>query len=642
MVVFLFLLFTGNFSYSQTDSLINRFTKSSDVNERAAVAFEIGRLTMTSNPTLSVQYLTEAIRDSVQITDRLSLAKCIKVLAVTYFYKGLYDSSILFNDRAIRIFQQEKDSVQVNSTRKNRALSLGGKGAYAEAISVYLQALHFYKSVKDSAQIIGTLNDIGNAYLRLKDFQEGLKFQQEALYYLKFYQNLSLRGNVLNSVGYIYDVGKINRDSAIYYYKESLRIKEKHANVYSIMNTKSNLCSCYDLGTQLKETIQCFEDLLQLQKKVSDNTGIARSYVNLAVAFNSVNRYDRSLPYLQEAVRVASLTADPSLLASAYEKLALTYKLRNQMTQAYEAQEKLLLLRDSIYSMKQSELAAEMAAKYELEKKNRDVAETQARLSESENQRLRSELVIRNRNLLAIGLSLTLLFGTAVSLVVMQRMRFRKEKEKSEAVIAERNRGLQTIIDAQEEERSRIAKDLHDGVGNNLLALQMQAKQLRDEKPNSEQVDALLNNLSGIMDEVRTVSHQMMPRVLQEFGCVPAIRDMLEKSLGSGSIAFTFDTHHTDKRYHPRIETAVYRITQELINNIIKHSGATRVSVQLLESEQTLVLFVEDNGSGLAKSESDGLGMTSIKSRLGAINGELNIQTGDVGGTMASIRIPLT
>ena len=625
---------------NDSDSLVLRYHASQDPDTRAIIAYQILSKNFGTNPSLANPYLLDAVNDTIGI-DATNLANCYKGLAITYFYKGLYDSAILFSNRALYHFRGLKSESQVSTVLKNRALSLSGKGEYAAAISDYMISLDVERTRGDTARIAGNLNDIGNTYIKIRNYREGMKFQREALQYLKTYNNPAILGNVLNSIGNIFDVGKINRDSAIFYYTESLKIKERHGTVYSIINTKNNLCSCYDLDKKLKEFTICFRELLALQEKVSDVPGLVRSNVNLANALRKTGNPRKALAHLESARVHAHRTDDPTLLADVYHKLSGLYKDQGQHKLALGAFERHLEFKDSAYYRKRNELTLEMASRYELEKKNREIAETNARLATAENERLVSLGKVRSRNAWLGSLSMLLILGLSVGVALTQRLRRRKQSEKSAAVLAERDRGLKAIIDAQEDERTRIARDLHDGVGNNLLALHMQLQQGKQEGEDWQ--STMLRRLSHVMDEVRSVSHEMMPKVLQEFGCVPAIRDMLDRSLDTGRMTHSFETHNCDKRYNPRIETAVYRITQELINNIIKHSNANQVSVQLIDTGGTLVLFVEDNGKGANYDKgSEGIGLTNIKTRLAAIDGEINISSGEVGGTVASIRIPLS
>ena len=146
-------------------------------------------------------------------------------------------------------------------------------------------------------------------------------------------------------------------------------------------------------------------------------------------------------------------------------------------------------------------------------------------------------------------------------------------------------------------------------------------------------------------EEARTISHQMMPRALMESGLVSALEDMLNKTLGNAEFEFTFEHFGIGKkRFKPSIEVGLYRIAQELVNNIIKHSGAKHAVVQLYQTKHHLILHVEDDGAGFDIKQvktASGIGLQNIFSRANAVNSEVSYELAAPKGTAASIRIPL-
>jgi signal transduction histidine kinase len=119
---------------------------------------------------------------------------------------------------------------------------------------------------------------------------------------------------------------------------------------------------------------------------------------------------------------------------------------------------------------------------------------------------------------------------------------------------------------------------------------------------------------------------------------------MLEKSLGLSSIRYTLEHYKVqDIRFDERVEVGVYRVCQELISNIIKHSGATEVMVQLLMSKQFLILIVEDNGKGFSRENTGGgIGLMNMTSRINTVNGDITMEPSPESGTVATIRIPVS
>ena len=210
-------------------------------------------------------------------------------------------------------------------------------------------------------------------------------------------------------------------------------------------------------------------------------------------------------------------------------------------------------------------------------------------------------------------------------------------------MIYEQKKGLDAVFTATEEERKRIAKDLHDGVGQQLSALKRGFEDFTEHL--NVDLKAKAKGLKNLVDETardtREISHRMMPRSLTELGLVPAIEDLLNKTLSSLSIQFEFEHYNLKERYEERKEVAIYRILQELINNVIKHSGATLVNIQLFENQSSLILMVEDNGKGIQQSKTDGIGILNIKNRLNTIKGKVNLEPSADTGTIATISIPV-
>ena len=237
------------------------------------------------------------------------------------------------------------------------------------------------------------------------------------------------------------------------------------------------------------------------------------------------------------------------------------------------------------------------------------------------------------------GIAILILFG----LISYNHFRARARSRLQDAVIEEQKKGLEAVFTATEEERKRIAKDLHDGIGQRLSALKMGFQQLMDEV-NSDQnprSGKLKELISDTANETREISHQMMPRALTELGLVPAVQDALLKTLGSTDIKYTFEQFNLRDSYGEQKEVALFRILQELINNLIKHSGATKAAVQLFESKNQLILVVEDDGTGVAKENREGHGLLNIKNRLSTFDGKVNLESVIDGGTTARIIIPV-
>ncbi|MFK7750311.1 MAG: ATP-binding protein [Kordia sp.] len=219
------------------------------------------------------------------------------------------------------------------------------------------------------------------------------------------------------------------------------------------------------------------------------------------------------------------------------------------------------------------------------------------------------------------------------------------ESEKKQAVIQEQERGIKAMIQAQENERGRIARDLHDGVVQQIGSVILKARNFieKTETKDQKEAETFLEELETSNQDLRNISHQMMPRALSDLGIIPALEDMLENSLAYANIKHQFEHFNINERLPERIEVSIYRITQELINNIIKHSKAQNVNVQLFKSDANIILIVEDDGVGMHASKSEkGIGLLNISSRVDMIHGTVNFEPSPNSGTLVTIKIPFS
>jgi len=222
-----------------------------------------------------------------------------------------------------------------------------------------------------------------------------------------------------------------------------------------------------------------------------------------------------------------------------------------------------------------------------------------------------------------------------------------KVEEKSRELIEKQREVRKALILGEEQERKRVAQELHDGMGSLLSTLRLNAEaiDLSEKKLNEKEQNAYANVIELIdraCTELRAISHDMLPIGLDQFGIGKTLEMLIRKINSTGELKINLDVFDMDKRFSKDTELAIYRIIMELINNIMKHAKATQASIQLVNRDDMLSILVEDNGIGLDKSKAlHGIGLVSIQTRVEALNGEMNIDTIKGQGTTFNIEIPL-
>lgn len=206
---------------------------------------------------------------------------------------------------------------------------------------------------------------------------------------------------------------------------------------------------------------------------------------------------------------------------------------------------------------------------------------------------------------------------------------------------------VRRVVEAQELERARLARELHDETGQALTSILLGLKSLEgrvDTDDGGDAVAELRDLVVSTLQDVRRLAVELRPAALDDFGLVPAIerlRDTVEEQGG-----FSVDVHSAigDERLPPETETALYRIVQEALINVLKHADATRVSVRLSQAEKSVTLVVQDDGKGFhPESVRDGgLGLVGMQERVALLGGRLTVQSSEGGGTLLKAEVPLT
>ena len=217
-------------------------------------------------------------------------------------------------------------------------------------------------------------------------------------------------------------------------------------------------------------------------------------------------------------------------------------------------------------------------------------------------------------------------------------------EKKNRIILEDKDKQLTLAVETQEYERARIAQEIHDGVLQKLGGVLLQVRNLIDNynANNDENALDVIRNLESSNDELRDISHQMMPKSLKELGVVATVEDMLNMSLPFANIKHSFEAFNITERLSEKNELVLYRVAQELVNNIIKHSQANNVAVQIQKSNEAVVLMVEDDGIGISyKQQSTGIGLMNIRGRVEAMNGTLTFEQTEIPGTCVWIKLNL-
>lgn len=219
-------------------------------------------------------------------------------------------------------------------------------------------------------------------------------------------------------------------------------------------------------------------------------------------------------------------------------------------------------------------------------------------------------------------------------------------KEKTEDLKYEKILRLRTVIDAEEAERLRLSREIHDGIGQSLIALKLKLESLLylDEKEIKESIVTLTDQFDTTVDEVRRISNNLMPSVLQVFGIAVALKNLCTDTGIQTGLDFDYGVSGDPEKINPKIKTYLYRIAQEAVNNTIRHAEATRIEMKLSVDDELVSFTIKDNGKGFLKvknSGEKGNGLHNMRERVSLLHGTLIVKSIPGKGTSINIKIPV-
>jgi signal transduction histidine kinase len=377
--------------------------------------------------------------------------------------------------------------------------------------------------------------------------------------------------------------------------------------------------------------------------------GMAAAYFGMSAGHFMRKDFPAAQRYLAEARRIGE-----------------THRLQHKLLYVYKLQSALELLdgdmaafrkmdqqRDSVERLLINESVLRNTQELEVRYQSRQQAARIVRLS---HEKQIQTLSLRQKTLLNyvfLGTIASLLglgysfYRNAVSKQIIARHAYQLQARRIRELEQERQLiAADAILKGEERERSRLARDLHDGLGGMLsgikLSLTHMAGNMLLSEANALSFTRTLTQLDHSIQELRRVAHSMMPENLLRFGLREVLRDYCETLERSARIPIRFQAFGPQERLEQTTEIILYRIVQELLTNVVRHAGATEVLVQLMHAGEHVTLTVEDNGKGFdPRCTGKGIGLGNVLSRVDYLNGHTDIVASPEAGTSVNIQIPL-
>lgn len=549
---------------------------------------------LSSDLEISEKYFHRALNYSIQYKFTIGIASAKQKLGLVHYYLGEYDSSSYYTLAALDEFTNV--------------------GELQKAANLYCDYGHMIKR---------------------RDLKKAFELMRKGLALHKTERVPGDLSTCMNNFGVLHEMNN-DIDSALFYYFASLKINKELIDSVAIPYNYVKIATALLYKNKFEESKKYIDSAHTIRVKRNDLLGITDDQAYYGDLYKAWGKFDLAIEFFKECIRQSQTSGYPFLIQYSYEEMAKCYEANGNAKEALNAYKEAQKIKDSLLSDKNTKTMLELEEKYKTAEKEKIIATQNEDIAERD---LNLEKKARENILLYSILAISVITGILITYFVLQREKQKRQK----ALIDERERGLKSIIQTAENERRRIAKDLHDGVGQQLGGLKMAWQQLEkklgpEEKSKMESVTIILNDTAS---EVRNISHQMMPKMLEQDGLIPAMEDMFNKTLKTAGISFEFNTNLSKERLHAEAELAVYRIVQEIIANMLKHSGADNLIIDFYKRNDHYLLMTEDNGKGFDTAKAAaGLGLQNIKARASAIGATIAIESEIGKGASFVVKIP--
>jgi two-component system, NarL family, sensor kinase len=604
-----------------------------------------------------------------------------------YQYGELFENSQ--DDSAAYYYKKAKALAEKTGYKKGMAVFashyiviLNNRGQFREALTITKEALEFYKTGNDKKELAVAYLNVGSEWQYLSDFGLAAEYYLLAKKMAEDIHDTRLQRITNNNLASVFielgepEKGKQYAEKSLVFAKELKNEAAISSSMYNIATATMQLKE-YDKALALYKEIEASgkkneDDMVLLDgwlgtadaNSALNNAAVAEEFYNKVISFSKekdtpeyemyacmgmadlqlkTNHTGKAEIFINEGIGIAQKLGSKLELKDLYLKASLLNEKKGNAMTALEYRKKFELLNDSIVGDKSKTLVSNLEAKYEFEKKESTIKQLQ-----SENEV--HELAISKKNILNY-----ILIGSVAAILVVSLLSYRNYKQQ-QALQQQRINELETekqltateaVLKGEEKERTRLAKDLHDGLGGILSGIKYSMQNMKGNlimtPENAQAFERSMDMLDSSIKEMRRVAHNLMPEALVKFGLDTALKDFCNDINQSGALQVVYQSIGVEGEAIPQTSAiTIYRIVQELINNTIKHAGATNAIVQLTKAGHSISLTVEDDGKGFDTSilqRSGGIGWTNIQHRIEFLKGKLDVHSQAGKGTSVLVEL---
>lgn len=559
-----------------------------------------------------------------------------------------FDSALVYNQRAQMLFNQIG-----RQDWATRALIAEGnvhmyRGQAKKSLNRLSEAVVRLKKLELDSLLPQTYYLMGAVFVYFDSLGAHVENIQTALRLAKQYQDSVTMAESYMSLCWAYGEEQ-QVDSLLFAAREALHIalelRDSSLIAYAYMNLGA---SYWELG-RISESVQAWEHMVSIKQVTAIDR--MRLLFHYASFLFDQKRYRAAIDQYQQSWEIAQSLRARRMETRILRSLMRSYEALGWYQDAYQKSKLYLELDRQLQEEDLDEIQTDWTLRFETQKKEKEILALRAKSADQDLSLARSRAKAQQRFWWGLTATLSLVLLGAGFWTSRRSYRQKQLLAEQEASLQQKQlhqlrqdqrfMTLQAMIQGEEFERARLARELHDGIGILLSSLKLGIAQSKPKVNSPFHPERLIDRASS---ELRRITQNLMPTALQKYGLITAIEDLCDELSFSKELQITFQHFGVTSTGDDTIDLQLYRIVQELLHNVIKHAAATEVLVQFLQRDQRLFITVEDNGKGFDPivSRKKGQGLRNLQSRVNYLNGQLTIHTQAEKGTTISIEVQLS
>jgi len=549
-------------------------------------------------------------------------------LAFINYNSSKYKKAVHYFEKALEKETSIKDRNHVGQTYFKLGTANLFLGDPIKTTKAYLKTISLFEETKDTANLIKVYDNFGVLYGNMNNYKKAEEYKIKTINLAKKIKDTFLIVSGSLNLGTIY--------------AQTERL-DKAYEQYMIVKSLSKTLNNDRINHHLYKNMARYYSEKGMMDKCLENALIAYAYLKdskskpekayfqafLGTIYQELKMYNKAEKHLLSSLNISEEIESESLQLNSLNPLAEISASKKEYKKAYNYARKYYTLNEKTRSENNTKIVTDLDTKYQTEKKDKELLQQKIQLQKKETQ----------YNYMT-GFAIFLLIGAILTWFLFQQRQKRKNQEIITLKREHQIKTLETLIEGEEKERYRIAKELHDGVNGDLSAIKFKLSSLLEM--NNKVIKEALIMIDDSCKQVRAISHNLVPPSLEKFNLLEATQEYCHNMDEVHTIKINFQHIGETIAISKKTQVNIYRIIQELITNSIKHAKAKEINVQMSCHDKTLQITVEDNGVGYDQNDAkqNGIGLSNIESRINYLNANLDVLSNEKG-TSTTIEIDI-